>query len=190
MDSFDKIYFNSSDLTQFQIMGNCDDAGGGYRSFSSDSPFVINFTGTFNVISNTNLIDIISGVPTLNAANYLEAQRQIKLTEIQNSYQLAENAGYADATTGITLGWDDNSRNMFNQLLTMLMIAQSAGIDPGDQTFSDLQNVTHTLSVSDTFALMLRYGAAYQTLWGKLGTLRSSIVQATTLDQLNAITWS
>ena len=190
MDSFDKIYFNSDDLTQFYIMGTCDDAGGGYRTFSSDSPFVLNFTGTFNVISNTNLIDIISGVPTLNAANYLEYQKQIKLTEIQNSYQTAENAGYTDATTGITLGWDDNSRNMFNQLLTMLMIAQSAGIDPGNQTFSDLQNVTHTLSVTDTFALMLRYGGAYQELWGKLGAFRSSTIQATTVDELNLIIWN
>jgi hypothetical protein len=190
--TFYKIYSNPIDLTQFKYA--IFDETGSIRDTYTEERFneIWNNAGNPDIIieSDNNEINIVDGVPTINLVNQLNNAKNNKINELSNSYNIALNTGYADATTGITLAIEDADRLMFGQQLTLMSLATSLGQTIPDQTIADINGALHTLTAMNLSILLLHYGMYYQILWSKLANLKMQVNAATDLSSLNSIVWS
>lgn len=66
-------------------------------------------------------------------------------------------------------------------------LAQQNGL--ANVTLWDSSNTAHTMTVAQGMAVAAAIGAEYQTLYQKWQTLRAQIMAATTVTEVQAITW-
>ena len=153
----------------------------------------LNIAVTKNLITESEKNQILNNqsLDDLYAANKLtlDDYKTIWIETLQKKYAEVEAAGYTNTDFGITIGFDDNSRNMFAQQLTLINLAEAVGMTPGDQMIGDLNGVNFTFTVEQLKELMLAYGAAYQDFWNTWSGKRTAVLNATTTDDIKLVTW-
>ena len=91
------------------------------------------------------------------------------------------------AVGGLVLRCEESDRNAFSQLLVMLAEAERLGQLPTLVPVADRANAIHTLPVADLRALLVAYGAAYQSLWLEKVAAHNAIEAAGTVDAVAAV---
>lgn len=119
----------------------------------------------------------------------LKAAKILKFKWLDDQYYVDNTTGYYDADLNLTLAIADIDRNSFNQLLSLIKLAEEMGQDPGDQYISDIDNVVHVINLQAFKIMMLNYGAFYYQLWSHYGTIKDAIVQATSITELDALVY-
>lgn len=87
----------------------------------------------------------------------------------------------------LTLRCGETDRNAFSQLLVMLAEAERLGQLPPAVPVTDRAGHVHTLPVPDLRAMLLAYGATYQSLWVQKVQTHAAIEQAATTEDAAAI---
>jgi hypothetical protein len=88
----------------------------------------------------------------------------------------------------ITLRADESDRSAFSQLLVLLRESEIAGMSPETVQIADLTGSLHTVSIDAARRLLIAYGDQYHQIWASYMTFKKRIADASSNDELNAIT--
>ena len=144
-----------------------------------------------NLISDLNNTDWVwSGTQMVPSFTKIKEDKK-KQTILQ--YQSLINNGIK--INDLTLAVQDNDRNAFVQLLTLLHTAESLlntqeekdAFLNSNQTIADINGKPHILTVSQLRSLLVQYGLTFQTNWSNYVNKLHNIDQAKTLTDLNNI---
>jgi hypothetical protein len=119
----------------------------------------------------------------------LSAARANKAQEISGAFDVVVTAGYYDATLDVTIRIANDDRNQFNQRITLLSLVPTA-MKPAATTITDINGDPVTITLQEFFTLMLYMGMYYDSIWSRKAGLDKQIKDATTVEQINNITWS
>ena len=115
----------------------------------------------------------------------LRTARIARRRQLEAAWQHRLSAGIA--LGAVTLRCGESDRNAFSQLLVMLAEAERLGPLPAGVPVTDRAGQLHTFAVPDLRALLLAYGAAYQSLWIRKAQIHSAIEQAASPEAVGAI---
>lgn len=122
----------------------------------------------YDDINNVYFVIPLSDEELQNIAD--RERERISLENINKKiadFQLAISQGYTVLPENFILSLDDNSRNLFTQMLVLLQQAMQLNIINGDniQSITDTNNIAHTLTVNRFIEIMISYGFFYKNLW-------------------------
>jgi len=109
----------------------------------------------------------------------------IKLEELNAIWNNVIKNGWL-SPDGYRLGIDIQDVALLNGAFTLAKEADSMGIET-PFSIIDLDGISHTLSLQDLTVLMLQYGQARASLSNSYATIKQSINNSTTIEELNAI---
>lgn len=109
----------------------------------------------------------------------------IKLEELNNIWNNIVKNGWMSPNS-YRLGIDIQDVALLNGVFTLAKEAHSMGMDT-PVSIIDLDGIAHTLSLQDLTVLMLQYGQARASLSNSYATIKQSINNSTTIEELNAI---
>jgi hypothetical protein len=129
-----------------------------------------------------SLQDLLEAGVLVPAPLPLYVQRNKMLRETQAAFNKSISSGISAG--GITLRAADADRTAFTQLLVMLAEAERQGALPATVSLADMSGNVHEMPTANARALLLSYGAQYQSLWTARALRVSSINAASTPEEL------